>query len=442
MDVDAQVREAVSAIWALGTPPGGGLWKAPEFIQLKKACGERYEHGKDTFGLTFALDHALKSLGLPCLAKKGTHTDALDSAQAYTLLHAAFTRKTTRRRYICPLDLAEIIPTLEFGDAKVGHFTAAQLDELFDKPRLARYYPNLSFDSKRFSQFHWLIVEQDVAVADSTGGRSMPSFSMMMTRDLGEIDPHESRYPRAVEHALFFLLLAPWEEWSTMTEVDWRGFRVPWIYQLDDDLFVAPSEPRSPDSLSWEPKFFQDDLGQVEEVEGPVELRLADEASQLLLGRNQEHWSEFQAALNTSLFDTPAIHFLVRAFLANGIDEFMAHLTVVEAALGLQSDYRRKERLNHAGKGPTERVALRLSAALNDPGAAKIYEHLFDLRSAFIHGRGRLEKISTVQRVQARRVAAKAAWALVELGRESGKSRDELLADLLDRGVQLAADQQ
>lgn len=84
MDVDALVREAVSAIWSLGTLPGGGLWKAPEFIQLKKACGERYEHGKDTFGLTFALDHALKSLGLTTLyqtqCKRETYMDKQDGS--------------------------------------------------------------------------------------------------------------------------------------------------------------------------------------------------------------------------------------------------------------------------------------------------------------------------------------------------------------------------
>ncbi|MNG19424.1 hypothetical protein D3C84_1035800 [compost metagenome] len=118
----------------------------------------------------------------------------------------------------------------------------------------------------------------------------------------------------------------------------------------------------------------------------------------------------------------------------------MAHLTVVEAALGLQGDYRRRERGNHVDMGPTERVALRLAAAQDDPSAAKVYEDLFELRSAFIHGRGGLKKISTVQRVQARRIAAKAAAALVRLGHESGRSRDAVLADLLDRGVRLAAD--
>ena len=88
-----------------------------------------------------------------------------------------------------------------------------------------------------------------------------------------------------------------------------RGF--PWIYQLDDDLFVAPAEPRNPDSLSWEPKFRLDEWGEVEEAEGPLELMLTAEASGLLLGRNQEHWSEFRYASSSSLFDTPVIHFLV-----------------------------------------------------------------------------------------------------------------------------------
>jgi len=95
-----------------------------------------------------------------------------------------------------------------------------------------------------------------------------------MRRDFGEI----GRFPLAVEGALFFLLLARWEEWSTMPEVDWRGFRVPWIYTLDDDLFVRLTRPPSADSLTLEPWIVEDNWGEEVELEQPSTLPLHDSA--------------------------------------------------------------------------------------------------------------------------------------------------------------------
>src|SRR3546814_1992418 len=47
---------------------------------------------------------------------------------------------------------------------------------------------------------------------------------------------------------------------------------------------------------------------------------------------NNGAWEQLQAARATSLFETPVEHFLVRAFLADGMDEVMAHMTAIEAA--------------------------------------------------------------------------------------------------------------
>jgi hypothetical protein len=149
-------------------------------------------------------------------------------------------------------------------------------------------------------------------------------------------------------------------------------------------------------------------------------------------------WTEFKAARATPLFETPVVHFLVRAFLADGIDEVIAHLTVIEAALGLQSDHKKELRRLPDPKprwGATQRVAARLNAALNDPKAGDDYKALFELRSAFIHGRAGLQKISTPQRVLARSIARRAAKALVPLARHPSLSREEVLSELLAKGA-------
>lgn len=70
--------------------------------------------------------------------------------------------------------------------------------------------------------------------------RAVPMFSIDFSQDLGRIEPHKGRFPAAFEEALFFLLLASWESWSTILEGDWRGFRVPWVpYRRQRSLRAA-----------------------------------------------------------------------------------------------------------------------------------------------------------------------------------------------------------
>ena len=41
--------------------------------------------------------------------------------------------------------------------------------------------------------------------------RAVPVLFMDLSQDLGRIEPHKGRFPGALEEALFFLLLAPWD---------------------------------------------------------------------------------------------------------------------------------------------------------------------------------------------------------------------------------------
>ncbi|HCF0811973.1 TPA: hypothetical protein NH742_005984, partial [Pseudomonas aeruginosa] len=303
--------------------------------------------------------------------------------------------------------------------------------------RLERFYPGIRLDAQRLSQFHWMVVEEDVSVRGESGDRQFSWLDLPIGKDLGEIVPHRGRFPAAVERALFFLLLAPWEDWAEMTEVDWRGFQLPWVYTVDDDLCAFPHPPPPPERLSWEPYSYQVDHDEWEESERPMWLRTwatAEDVRQALEAR----WALLQAASTqaSELFSTPVEHFLVRAFLSDSIDEVMAHLIMIEAAFGAEADHRRKLRLtgdNH-DESPTRRVAARLSAAIVEPGAAKEYLDLYDMRCTYVHGRPEGRIISTQQRVLARRLAREAANALVGLA-QAQQVREIVLLDLLNRGV-------
>ena len=434
--VDQQLREALAAVWQIPRPGPNNILADPAFVSLSRLCNLLYGGGKSVIGLS----NALRSLGLPCGLPATQATLAFDLSTAAEALRLAQTRKKSTRRYLCPLDLAYDLPTLTFGGSQVALFSAAELEELFDAPKLSRNFPKMPLEVDRLSQFHWLVVEEEIELDPRPEARAVPFMFTDMSQDFGEIEPHLGRFPPAVESAVFFLLLAPWEDWSTMPEVDWRGFRIPWIYTVDDDLFVRPARPPTADSLTLEPWIVEESSGEEIELERPTKLRLEDRAVPMLRLLTDTKWTELQAARATPLFETPIVHFLVRAFLADGMDEVMAHMTTIEAALGLEADYRRKPKSDlHRQMSATKRVAVRLGGVLADAKAIKNYRDLFELRSAFVHGRAGIQKVSTPQRVLARSLARRAVEALVVRAPQSSRARDKVMVELLDKGAILGS---
>lgn len=243
MSADKSLVAALQALWDIPPPGPQNLWSSREFVALKKLLTKRYRSGKSTFGLEVSIGNALRSLGLPCSTPHLPNQPWPDMGKVAAALAHEVQRTTTRRRYLCPLDMADELPSFQFGNARMGRFAAAELEVLFNAPRLERFYPGIRLDAQRLSQFHWMVVEEDVSVRGESGDRQFSWLDLPIGKDLGEIVPHRGRFPAAVERALFFLLLAPWEDWAEMTEVDWRGFQLPWVYTVDDDLCAFPHPP-------------------------------------------------------------------------------------------------------------------------------------------------------------------------------------------------------
>lgn len=435
----AAMLAAMTELWRLRPPGPDNILAHPAFMQLRETCRDGYPNaGKK--GPNFALSTALRALGLPCHLQKATADLALPVEEAAKGLDVALRATHARRIHLAPLDLAADLPLLAFGSARVCRLSAEELRGVIDAPRLRRLYPHQDFDAERFSEFHWLVVEEAVALDQEPEARAVPVLFMDLSQDLGQIEPHKGRFPDVVEEALFFLLLAPWENWSTMVEVDWRGFRVPWVYTVDSDIFVRLNSPPSPDTLSWEPQIYDDGHGGTIEAERPVELPLQDDAATELPVCDQSRWAIVEQAKQSVLFETPITHFLIRGFLAEGVDEFLAHITTIEAALGLRADYQKSFRTapdRHKRLRATDKMKGRVAGLLGGRSYADQYEQLFDLRSAFLHGRA-MTAISTKERVMARSLARQVVEALV-LATRAGPigSREGFLDILLDKGAPL-----
>jgi hypothetical protein len=325
--------EALTSLWRIPAPGPEKLSSTAAFKWLSKTALLDYPNGHDggrTSTFDFALEGALRVLGLPCQLPPSRNSPDVPPAEAARLLDQAFRATRCRRRHLVPLDLSGELPELTFGPVRLGKFSEPELQELLNATRLDRRFPHLPpVATKLFSWFRWLVVEEELPLDQGPAARASPLlFNMMLGRDFGQIEPYKGRFPPAVENALFALLLAPWEEWTSELSVNWRGFEASWVYSVVDDIFVQPLLPPSVNTLTWEPAFYPDGYGGTVESERPEELRLDESAAALGLALlDNDRWSVVEKVLGSPMFETPVAHFFARAFLSEGIDEFIAHLT-------------------------------------------------------------------------------------------------------------------
>lgn len=409
MSPPRELVEALTPLWRLRPPGPRKLSSTQAFVRLRETCEKLYPKAGKKTGLGFALSYGLTAVGMPCGLQPGNEELALPVEVAAANLDAAFRKTHANRVHLCPLDCADDLPELTFGPNIIRKLSVTELEELVDQPRLKRTFSKRSFDAANFSEFTWLVVRETVALDERVGARATPFFYQYWSADFGAIDPHRRTYPEAVESALAFLMLAPWEEWAESADVEWRCFRIPWIYTIDDDLFNRSANPPAADTLSWQPDIVYDHYGdEVDLGERPVRWDLKEQVTtELPTWVNDKTWPEFTRAQVSPLFSSPVLHFLLRAYRSSEIDEFLANITVIDSALGLHTDH---------GKGPTARLVARLSALLDDD-AGNDYRRLFNTRSEFVHGRA-MEAIPGKDRLHARRLARRAAVALLQAARQ------------------------
>jgi hypothetical protein len=408
--------EAVADLWRMPPPGPSNLFATNQFKHLRNICSTLFGSTQSKDALSFALSYALRAYGMPCgLSPENAHL-ALAPDIAAAKLNIAFNAKHSTRTHLCPLDLADDLPTIRFGSCSIGKLSATELRNIVNSTRLARTNPKWEFDADRFSQFSWLIVTEEIKLNREPGARAFP-FLFEIWGEMGTTNPHPERFPKAVEDALSAILLAPWEDWVESPELDWRAFHVPWVYTVDEDVFVRPAAPPSADSLSWEPHIFTDPYGEEFEEERPTALPLSERTSRATEYLNDSFWVILEKARTTPLFETPILHFLIRAFATEGIDSFLAHVTLIEAALGLQSDHERSRRpkvSNHGDPGATIRVALRVAGLLGDIGEGDAFKLIFKARSEYLHGRA-MNPLSHKERLLARRLARRIVRALADV---------------------------
>jgi hypothetical protein len=366
------------------------------------------------------VENAILALGPPWSLGKGQPAFAVAAEVAAERLVHAISMTTGTRLHLCPLDCAASLPDWTFGPNRIARLSPGELETLVAPARLLRHSAHWVFDSHRFSQFVWLLVEEPLNLDPRRLQYASSSMFALLSRRMGDIDgrihPHRAAFPAAVEKALFALLLLPWEDVVRDSKLEWRPFRIPWIYTIDSDPFERPNPPPDPDSLTWTTLSLSASDGSSIEDEVPDQRHLDDAAVGGWTEPNDASWQRLTVALQSPLLNTPIQHFVVRAFVSDGIDEFLAHIVTIEAALGLKLDHCRSRRPHLSdGKNPgaTLRLRQRCSNLLNDTAASDILKSLYRVRSDYIHG-AHLIHIPETDRLAARRLARRVAAAQVD----------------------------
>src|SRR5271169_4880422 len=374
----ATLHNALEPLWRKGFPVSGNLYTENNFVALREICQRLYPQAGSKEMLDFTLSQALRNLGL---STGGPPPNTISEAVAKRL-DAAFRESSSHRTHLCPLDLGDEIPEVLFGPNRIRSFTAEELADVVDPDRLARNLTHWRSNIGRLSRFAWLVVTESVALPGDPGARALPLLYVNLDHDFGHIEPHKAKFPDAVEAALFALLMVAWEDVASYADYDWRPFRVPWVHTIDDDIFARRMAIPDADTLTSEPEFYENEAGETIEVERPTRLPLTDDAAKAIRILDDPFWATLTAARRSSLCARPFPHFLVRAFASEGIDEFLAHITVVEAALGsaLDHDQRSRPKIGTGNPGATTRVSWRIAGLLNEANAGERYRQLFKER--------------------------------------------------------------
>lgn len=181
------------------------------------------------------------------------------------------------------------------------------------------------------------------------------------------------------------------------------------------------------------PLVYDDEHGAKVDVQVPARYGTLDAngTSGLTGWASDDNWARVRRARNSVLFETPIVHFLLRGFETDGIDEFLAHITTNEAALGHIGDNRSRK-----GKmkiNATERLGERIGNLLGDAHCGTRFLGLFDVRCKYVHGRKVLEHVSRKDRRTARRLARLVVKALIDKANDTRiESQENFLERLLD----------
>ena len=208
-----------------------------------------------------------------------------------------------------------------------------------------------------------------------------------------------TRFPCAVEDVLARLVLFDWVVAPQNDDLPYLGFNVPFVVRVDDNALRSPRSAPDCSTLVTTPQI---DLSTGDEYESPIFFFNLNESHVVAFEECIERTDECLRHLLTDDTHWPflkvAIGNLIKAFFADGLEQLLWHVTVLETLLG--------ERKQGVATSLAGRIAALLGTTQNKKKELrKQFGKLYDFRCSLVHGSEFKEDIQRKQLFEARMMA-------------------------------------
>lgn len=293
-------------------------------------------------------------------------------------LHRAFLSSYISSTHLVPLDRLCLVnksarpqkdvKNIHFGPNEIVLLTKSELSRRIPEDGLRRFGHSYEFPTERLDDRYWLVVNVQEK-AGEIWKRTWRRFLYEPIGAFGTTPMFKPIFPKEIEEAIFVLLLSLQKGPNDIT---WNSFTVPWAYSFTDDPFAKPSPSPNPSELSWD---IVGDPGEEFEVANKSEeFDLTDESFQGV----RQRWDKLQTVLaNTndenSSFHPLTLHFFVKAFTEEGIDEIIANISCFEATLRLPDEFSK------------EKSIKRYERLVKDEDCHQWLRNAYILRNRYLH---------------------------------------------------------
>ena len=272
-------------------------------------------------------------------------------------------------------------PRMEFERYEIVRYSKEELDQVLESQVRADFYPWTIVPTGELAPYWWLVVRQQIQTnrIGPLGGIPVGILS-----ELDIVRRYYTELPPAVESALRELALFYWRSpWATDNDPDWHPCRIPICLRMNAHLATPISGPRADTSVLDTEPFFDPDTREYIGERPHVLFHLSASETEAFEIFVRREGTLLHRALGTAwskpLVET-ASNFFAKAFVADGVEQLLWHMTTIEALIGEQ------------GEGGTARLARRLSQAIaaSDSERETIrrkFRELYDFRSDLVHGR-------------------------------------------------------
>lgn len=414
---------AITYLWAGHFSHEDRAYASKEFKNLCDVAADLYCQPGNPFELNDGADvsmhavdmrNALRNIGAPWNA----HLPLAPSAAA-DAIDNAYSARTCTLTHLIPLDLADELPSVQFGLWRIRSFDSTELGNLIGLARLHRFGPTKVPDVKRLSYFRWAVLEESIPMYSENRWRHL----FRGWDDVGKVRHVRRRFEPAIERGLFVLSLYPWEDHTEGDYVTWQLFRFPWVYTVKHHIFAAPQTAPTANSLTWTTRFTQEG----EEFDDPQRIDFDTQKLGDLERQLGDIWDRFESLARPAwdgddAFNPLIEHFFLGAFGEDHLDQLLWHVTMIDAAIGMKQ------------WGSTKAIRRRVETLLGDRASGEAFESYYNIRSAYVHGRQYQDpKLGQRDLAGARRLARRIAYETLKLASDNPNWARLSLLRYLDR---------